>query len=90
MPKGLPLLAMDLSKLVGTNVRRLRRDAGLSQEELAHRSSIDRTYLSDIERGLRNPTLLVICDLATALQVHPAVVLVTADRAAAVAAALQA
>lgn len=86
--RWLPLLAMDLCTLVGTNLRRLRLAAGLTQEELAHRGSIDRTYLSDIERGIRNPTVLVIRDLAVVLEVHPAIFLVPADRAAAVQAVL--
>lgn len=79
---------MDVSTLVGNNLRRLRRAAGLTQEELAHRASIDRTYLSDIERGIRNPTILMLLDLATVLQTHPAILLVPEDRAAAVQAAL--
>ena len=89
LPPWLLLLAMDLASLVGTNLRRLRVAAGLTQEELAHRGSIDRTYLSDIERGIRNPTVLVIRDLATVLGVHPATVLVPEERAAAVEAALR-
>ena len=80
---------MDVSKLVGTNLRRLRLGAGMTQEELAGRATIDRTYLSDIERGIRNPTVLVLNDLATVLKVHPAVLLVPEDRAAAVLAALE-
>lgn len=58
---------MNLCELVGRNLRRHRRSAGLTQEELAYRASLDRTYLSDIERGIRNPTLLMMHDLATAL-----------------------
>ena len=53
--------------LVGQNLRRHRHAAGLTQEELAHRSRLDRTYLSDIERGIRNPTILLLQDLAMAL-----------------------
>ena len=80
--------AMDLSKLVGANLRRLRQSAGLTQEDLAHRAPIDRTYLSDIERGIRNPTLLMLHNMATVLGVHPAVMLVPAEREEAVRAAL--
>lgn len=58
---------MDLCVLVGQNLRRYRREAGLTQEELAYRANLDRTYLSDIERGIRNPTLLLMNDLAVAL-----------------------
>jgi len=58
---------MNLCALVGQNLRRYRHAAGLSQEELAHRAGLDRTYLSDIERGIRNPTVLMLQDLATSL-----------------------
>ena len=58
---------MDICALVGRNLRRQRRAAGLTQEELAFRANLDRTYLSDIERGIRNPSLLLMLDLATAL-----------------------
>ena len=80
---------MDLTTLVGRNVRRLRLGAGLTQEELAGRAEIDRTYLSDIERGLRNPTVALLHDLATVLGVHAAILMVPEDRAAAVQAALE-
>lgn len=42
---------------VASTVRRLRKERGLSQEELAERASLDRTYISGIERGVRNITL---------------------------------
>jgi DNA-binding XRE family transcriptional regulator len=51
---------MELCALVGLNVRRHRLAAGMTQEELAFRAGMDRTYLSDIERGRRNPTLLTM------------------------------
>lgn len=63
---------MDARRLVGQNLRRLRKAAGLSQEELAHRAGLDRTYISGVERGLRNPTVLVLQDLAGVLKVKPA------------------
>jgi len=49
------------------NVRSRREALGLSQEGLAERSELDRTYISGIERGLRNPTLLTAARLARAL-----------------------
>ncbi|MGA9922820.1 MAG: helix-turn-helix transcriptional regulator [Isosphaeraceae bacterium] len=56
----------------GLTVRKHRRAAGLSQEELADRARIHRTYIGGIERGERNPTLLMIHRLAEALGVYPA------------------
>jgi transcriptional regulator with XRE-family HTH domain len=55
----------------GRAVRRHRKQAGLSQEELADRAQIHRTYIGGIERGERNPTLLMIHRLARALDVPP-------------------
>ena len=58
---------MDVRKRVGLNVRRLRRERGLSQEELAARSAVHQTYLSGVERGVRNPTVTVLQKIAEAL-----------------------
>ena len=49
-------------------MRRYRERLGVSQEELAYRANIHRTYVSMVERGVGNPTLLVIADLAKALE----------------------
>ena len=73
---------MDLCALVGRNVRRYRLAAGLTQEELAHRAGLDRTYLSDIERGIRNPTISLLHDIATVVGVHSAMLLVDERQAA--------
>lgn len=59
--------AMDVRRRVGLNVQRLRRLAGLSQEELAHRANVHQTYLSGVENGLRNPSIAVLDRIATAL-----------------------
>ena len=56
---------MDLSTHFGAAVRRHRELMRISQEELADRASLDRTYVSGIERGRRNPTLMVLQRLAT-------------------------
>ena len=61
---------MELCALVGLNLRRHRLAAGMTQEELAFRAGMDRTYLSDIERGRRNPTLLTLQDVATPLNLR--------------------
>ncbi len=70
---------MDVRVQVGLNVRRFRRRAGLSQEELAHRAHFDRTYLSGVERGVRNPTVLVLQEIAAVLDVKPAELLTETD-----------
>ncbi len=56
-------------------LRRLRRDKGLSQEELAHQSDLDRTYVSLLERGLRQPSLSSILKLSKPLGVSSADIL---------------
>ncbi len=71
---------MDIRKQVGLNVQKIRRERGWSQEELAFESGLHRTYISGIERGARNPTLLVIDQLATALKVSPAHLLEPASK----------
>jgi transcriptional regulator with XRE-family HTH domain len=50
------------------NLQQARRDSGLTQEELADRSDVHQTYISDVERGRRNPSLLVLHRLAAALK----------------------
>lgn len=63
---------MDWNRIVGTNVRRLRVERKLTQEQLAHDSEIDLTYLGGIERGRRNPSIAVLGRVAAALGTHPA------------------
>ena len=60
---------MDMRKLVGRNLARLRREQDLTQEELEARSGYSQQYLSGIERGKRNPTVITIYELAQALGV---------------------
>ncbi|MGN8024246.1 helix-turn-helix domain-containing protein [Phyllobacterium sp. 22229] len=62
---------MDSRQIVGRNVRRIREEMGLSQEQLAFETELHRTYISGVERGVRNPTVLVIDRLAKALGVPP-------------------
>lgn len=57
----------DVRQILATNMRLARIAAGISQEELAHRAGIDRTYVSGIERGKRNPTITVVARFAEAL-----------------------
>ncbi|PEH71566.1 helix-turn-helix domain-containing protein [Edwardsiella tarda] len=56
-----------IKKVLGNRIRTLRREMGLSQEAFADKCGIDRTYISGIERGVRNPTLIVICAISGGL-----------------------
>ena len=63
---------MDIRKRFGRRVRELRNARGWSQEELADRADLHRTYISAVERGVRNPTIMVIERIAKALKVRMA------------------
>lgn len=58
---------MDARKILARNVQRLRHAKGFSQEELSHRAAIHHTYISGIETGRRNPSVLVLQHLAKGL-----------------------
>ncbi|RVU04624.1 XRE family transcriptional regulator [Novosphingobium umbonatum] len=60
---------MDMRKLVGRNFARLRRDKGLTQEQVEERSGFSQQYLSSLERGRRNPTVITLYELSLALGV---------------------
>lgn len=60
---------MDMRKLVGANTARIRKAKGWTQELLAERSGLSQQYISGLENGLRNPTILTIYEIATALGV---------------------
>lgn len=62
----------DWRGIVGMNVRRFRQRAQLTQEQLAFAAEIDLTYVGGIERGKRNPSVLVLVRIATALGTEPA------------------
>jgi len=62
---------VDIRQRLALNLRRLRQHKGWSQEEFAFRADIHRTYISDLERGARNPTITVVDRLASALEVKP-------------------
>lgn len=66
---------MDLAHTLGRNVRAARKSKGLSQEQLAFEADMKRSYLSDLERGTRNPTVKAIERLALALGIEPAALL---------------
>jgi transcriptional regulator with XRE-family HTH domain len=65
----------DVRKIVGKNVRLARQAIGLSQEALADKAEIDRTYVSGVERGVRNPTVTIVAKFAAALDTTPALLL---------------
>ncbi len=60
---------MDVQERLATNLRRLRQARSLSQEAFADEAGVHRTYVSDLERATRNPTIRVVETLATALSV---------------------
>jgi transcriptional regulator with XRE-family HTH domain len=62
---------MRLSEVFGANVRRTRRGIGLSQEALAHDAGLAVTYVGQLERGRRNPTLDVVERIAAVLDADP-------------------
>lgn len=62
----------EIIRLVAVNVRRARKAIALSQEELALEAEVDRTYVSQVERGKRNITVVVLARLARALRTTPA------------------
>ena len=70
---------MNILKTFGTNVRTIRESRGLSQEALADKADLHRTYISDVERFQRNISLDNIQKLATALEVKPYELLMTDD-----------
>ena len=65
--------------LLGRNLRSHRRARGMSQEELALEAGMKRSYVSELERGLRNPTVWALGRLAEALEIDPAVLLAVGD-----------
>lgn len=66
---------MDVRRRVGANLRQAREALGVSQEELADRAGIHRTYISGVERGVRNPTVTVLEKIAKAVKVKASVLL---------------
>ncbi len=60
---------MDVRKRVGLNLKEIRQELGLSQEAFAFKAGLHRTYIRGIERGVRNPTVLVLEQIAMALKV---------------------
>ncbi|MBY5827760.1 helix-turn-helix domain-containing protein [Rhizobium leguminosarum] len=71
---------MDMRRLVGKNFARLRHEKGLTQEDVAARSGFSQQYISGLESGRRNPTIVTLFELAQALNVsHVDLVLDSAE-----------
>ncbi len=60
---------MPIRTRLGTNLKRLRKERGWSQELFAFEAKVHRTYVSDLERGARNPSILLLGKLAESLDV---------------------
>jgi len=69
-----------LQKAFGLALRNQRHESGLSQEELEFRSGVHRTYVSELERALKSPSLTTISKLAQALEVMPSSLVAAAER----------
>lgn len=63
---------MDMRRLVGDNVARYRKQRGWTQEQLAERSGLSQQYLSGLEGGKRNPTVVTLYEIAQCLGIAPA------------------
>ena len=71
---------MSMTAAFGQAVRRKRERLGMSQEKLGEKAKLDRTYISGIERGVRNPTLNTIWKLADTLSTTPSALLRAAEK----------
>ena len=69
MPIASPHAQDPVLVALGGAIRRSRQERGISQEELAARSGIDRTYMSSIERGAQNPGVLIVLRIARAMEI---------------------
>jgi transcriptional regulator with XRE-family HTH domain len=61
----------ELLVLFGEQLKKFRKERNISQEELAFRSELDRTYISGLECGKRNPTLKILVKIASSLNIKP-------------------
>ena len=76
----LPSRACTFKKVLAQNLRRLRRDRGISQEALADSADIDRSYISSLERGVYGATIDMVAKLADALEVEASELLIRPKR----------
>ena len=68
----------DIQQALASRIKELRKASGMPQEELAHQSGIDRTYVSQLERCCVNPSLAVLVRVASALQIEVVALLMDA------------
>ena len=61
---------MEASEVLGQNIKKVRKRLGLSQEHLAYKAGVSRSFMSDCETGRRNPTVEIISRLSAALEVQ--------------------
>lgn len=64
---------------LGEAIRSMRKARGISQEELAHRSQVDRAYMSSIERGIQNPGVMTIIRIAKGMDISVAEIFAAAN-----------
>ncbi len=69
------MCAMNIQLIFGKNVRLVRESKGWSQDKLSEESGLHRTYISGIERGVRNPTIEIAQQIASALNVDISILL---------------
>ena len=63
------IASMNVQHILGSNIRQIRESKGWSQDRLSEESGLHRTYISGIERGVRNPTVTIVQQVALALGV---------------------
>lgn len=78
---GILCYVKKLSLTIGRIIASRRNNLGLSQEALADRAGIHRTYVSQLERGLKSPTISVLTEIAEALETRPSNLLRLAEKA---------
>ena len=61
----------NVSKIFGEEMRKIRKEVGLSQEALALKANVDRSFMSKMERGIRQPTITIMFKLCDALDIQP-------------------
>lgn len=66
---------MDIREVFARNLRRYRRQKGLSQEALAHEAGVDRTYISALERNVYAASITMVAKLAVVLEIEPTALL---------------